>query len=83
MEFSVLYDSGWDGNSWIGGRRVNGIFRWEGNLNGDIQLAYWSLGEPNNVVGDEHCVESPSGQSYFWNDHECLKSNYFICESQY
>ena len=54
----ILYASGWDGDSWIGGQRVNGIFRWEGNLNDEIQLAYWSSGEPNNDGGNEHCVES-------------------------
>ena len=40
-----LYAAGWDGDSWIGGLRVNGRWRWQGNLTGEIQLAHWSSGE--------------------------------------
>ena len=53
------------------------------DLDGEIQLAYWSSGEPNNDGGNDHCAESFDEQSYFWNDMEWWRRNYFICVSQY
>ena len=67
----VLHAAGWDGDSWIGGQRVKRRGRWEGNLNGEIRLAYWSSGEPNNDGGNEHCAEIWGDKFYFWNDEDC------------
>jgi Lectin C-type domain len=42
----------------------------------------WTAEEPNdfNGNGNKHCIEINSYKSYDWNDCNCDKENYFICE---
>ncbi|XP_062617373.1 uncharacterized protein LOC134279047 [Saccostrea cucullata] len=40
----------------------------------------WSVGEPNNKLHDESCIELNHMKHYQWNDERCTEHNYFICE---
>ena len=40
----------------------------------------WHANEPDNAGNSEHCVDSGSGWTYFWNDIECTRERYYACE---
>ena len=67
-----------DSHFWIGGKRQSGIWKWDGVNQGNIgSVADWSPFEPNNVGGDENCIETRYGE---WNDLDCGARFKFICE---
>ena len=39
--------SGWKGHAWLGGKRVDGAWRWFGLITSEIGISYWGVGEPN------------------------------------
>uniref|UniRef100_F6TDB0 C-type lectin domain-containing protein n=1 Tax=Ciona intestinalis TaxID=7719 RepID=F6TDB0_CIOIN len=46
-----------------------------------VSFTDWSVGEPNNVNGEENCVECQFyTDSYTWNDLSCDTSRNFICK---
>ena len=76
-----LQDSGW----WIGGRKINSEFRWQGAPLGWYSMTYtnWYVGQPDNYQGMEDCVQIVRNESppYGWNDNRCDVHYPFICEA--
>ena len=68
---------------WIGGVRNGRSFRWiDGSA---FTYQNWNNGEPNDVGGNEDCIEfysHPKGQYHDkWNDRPCNgKSNAYLCK---
>lgn len=76
-----LQDSGW----WIGGRKIQGEFRWQGapGVWSAMSFTHWYQGQPDNFQGAEECVEiERKGLTpYGWNDNVCSMKLPFICEA--
>ncbi|XP_027001319.2 CD209 antigen-like protein 2 isoform X1 [Tachysurus fulvidraco] len=78
-------------SAWIGlGDQVTeGTWKWVDNTS--LTTSYWWSREPNNLNGDEDCVEIgtvPDGRpvtdsSNTWNDHSCHGSLFWICEKSF
>nr|QHO60773.1 salivary C-type lectin [Sergentomyia schwetzi] len=66
---------------WIGGYNYqnDGLWRWVSN--GQL-IGYqnWSPGEPNQKTKMENCSTIEMWREGVWNDDECLKEFYYICE---
>jgi hypothetical protein len=55
-------------------------FYWDSTgLTFDETYSNWAAGEPNNQ-GDEDCVDIFPYVDFKWNDQNCDKEQYFICE---
>ena len=70
--------------TWIGGKRSGNDFQWIDGKPFDYDN--WNTGEPDNLGGDENCIEvySDPGHAWHdkWNDVPCnLKRNY-VCKKQ-
>ncbi|XP_027001323.1 CD209 antigen-like protein 2 isoform X2 [Tachysurus fulvidraco] len=78
-------------SAWIGLRDqvTEGTWKWVDNTS--LTTSYWWSQEPNNLNGDEDCVEIgtvPDGRpvtdsSNTWNDHSCHGSLFWICEKSF
>uniref|UniRef100_A0A672GP71 Uncharacterized protein n=1 Tax=Salarias fasciatus TaxID=181472 RepID=A0A672GP71_SALFA len=75
------------GKAWIG-LHDDLINSWMWSLNdssfygeGEDTYRNWFTGEPNNVNGQEYCVELVSRSPYFgrWNDTYCSEERQFVC----
>ncbi|TMW49790.1 hypothetical protein DOY81_005147, partial [Sarcophaga bullata] len=67
---------------WLGGSDLGHYGQWVWVSNGESveHFTKWRQGEPNNVYGNEHCIELLSdGQ---WNDNNCNLKRKFICENR-
>ncbi|XP_055597029.1 perlucin-like [Uranotaenia lowii] len=70
---------------WLGGSDLGeeGCYTWSGTGR-KVTFANWSPGEPNNMNNAEHCLQlvyiPRFNQSWTWNDIECHKTMYFVCE---
>ena len=74
--------SGWKGHAWLGGKRVDGAWRWFGLITSEIGISYWGVGEPNGGNSPNLCLSTyaTSGRHYYWNDHTCTEKMSFACE---
>ena len=81
--FSSLYRQGQDRyRFWLGltDAAVEGTYRWESD-NSLVNYTHWAVAEPNNMNGVEDCVWLyGAGDPGFWNDDNCFKEYYYICE---
>jgi hypothetical protein len=70
-------------NIWIGATDLGreGDFYWDGI--GDVMGPYsnWSLTQPDNAGGKEHCVHMKRNMQY-WNDIECSFLFRYLCEGK-
>ncbi|XP_073828657.1 lectin subunit alpha-like [Musca autumnalis] len=74
-------------NFWMGAndeynraKDLNRAFYWSSN-GGRVTFTNWLKGEPNNVAGNEHCLQIFSDVDGFkWNDKDCTVKMGFICE---
>ncbi|XP_006887518.1 PREDICTED: E-selectin-like [Elephantulus edwardii] len=68
---------------WIGIRKVNGVWTWEGtNKPLTEEAKNWAPGEPNNKRNDEDCVEiyiKREKDTGKWNDESCSKPKFALC----
>lgn len=67
---------------WIGARfdRTRNNFVWESS-DTLLSYTYWEAGNPNNMGGNQYCVEmNPGIHNFTWNDDDCSTTNRFICE---
>ena len=68
----------WQGSSHIGGRKVNGIWRWQGRVTGKIGYKLWGASEPS---GDGDCIMIAQNMNYKFNDSPCTSTSFcFFCE---
>ncbi|KAM6154281.1 E-selectin [Erethizon dorsatum] len=68
---------------WIGIRKVNNVWVWEGTQKPLTDEAKnWAPGEPNNKQNDEDCVEiyiQRDKDAGMWNDEPCSKKKLALC----
>ncbi|KAM9243624.1 E-selectin isoform 2-T2 [Dugong dugon] len=68
---------------WIGIRKVNGVWIWEGTQKPLTKEAEnWAPGEPNNKRSNEDCVEiyiKREKDMGMWNDESCNKKKLALC----
>ncbi|GAB0100777.1 hypothetical protein DMENIID0001_168640 [Sergentomyia squamirostris] len=65
----------------IGGYNYQKDAQWRWVANGHlIDYVYWSLGEPNQKIKEENCIVMQMSMQGMWNDDECFKEFYYICE---
>jgi len=66
---------------WVGGRKIGGIWKWQGSIETEISVEDWKAGEPNNVGQSQDCLALfEYDRSFQWDDGTCSRSFYFICE---
>lgn len=72
---------------WIGLYKPNGQNHFQWVNQDDITYTNWDTHRPNNVGGDEDCVEMWEGQDQVdthkaksWNDRPCEHKMSFMCE---
>ncbi|KAM8746791.1 uncharacterized protein AB9X84_014964 [Acanthopagrus schlegelii] len=79
--------SSYTGEAWIGlyDELINS-WRWslnDSSFYGDGETEYrnWDTGQPNNLGGQQHCVELFTGSPYFgtWGDTQCSDVKPFVC----
>lgn len=56
-----------------------GTWRWIKD-NSIVDFKDWGDQQPNNVNGNQNCVELLRSLSYRWNDHDCTSLLLYICE---
>ncbi|XP_013376814.1 PREDICTED: E-selectin [Chinchilla lanigera] len=68
---------------WIGIRKINNVWVWEGTQKPLTDEAKnWAPGEPNNKQNDEDCVEiyiKRDKDTGMWNDEPCSKKKLALC----
>ncbi|XP_031437085.2 CD209 antigen-like [Clupea harengus] len=73
--------SGFERRVWIGALKTEGAWKWvDGKVLG--YAGYWAEGEPNNMGGEEDCVENKfmGDPKRTWNDGTCNLLRLYICE---
>ena len=70
---------------WIGGTDKDDEGKWKWSLSGtELSYTNWNPGEPNNVLGNEHCltVIGRPGTWYNgkWNDGLCSAKLKYVCQ---
>ncbi|XP_022097897.1 echinoidin-like [Acanthaster planci] len=72
---------------WLGFYKPNGrnYFTWSDSR--DIDFTFWDIQRPNNVGGNEDCVEMweeeiENHRLKSWNDRPCLNRASYICKMQ-
>ncbi|XP_036969252.1 tenascin-X-like isoform X2 [Acanthopagrus latus] len=79
--------SSYTGEAWIGlyDELINS-WRWSLNDSsfygaGETEYRNWDTGQPNNLGGQQHCVELFTGSPYFgtWGDTQCSDVKPFVC----
>ena len=45
-------------------------------------FTHWRKNQPDNANGKEHCVHFYDTEDFFWNDHECSKKFFALCQQQ-
>ena len=65
---------------WIGGRNVDGAWRWMSTHFGTFLMTYthWRETEPNNQTPER--VELDKADLFSWNDSTCTNKQAYICE---
>ncbi|XP_077962602.1 C-type isolectin Sp-CL4-like [Gasterosteus aculeatus] len=62
---------------WIGAKRSgDGFVYTDGS---EVDILFWSAGQPDNFTGEEDCVEVKPKIWGLWNDDDCSDENNFIC----
>ena len=70
----------WQGPSLIGGREVNGIWRWQGRVTGVVGYDWWADNRPS---GNRDCIDVNQYLKYKFNDISCTFAKlYFFCEKE-
>ncbi|XP_062577476.1 perlucin-like [Saccostrea cucullata] len=77
-----LKDYGRSANFWVGGTDViiEGDWIWSLSQTPIHHYTHWDPREPNDLGGDENCMEMRQEYGYMWNDMSCHVRQYFICE---
>lgn len=60
---------------------IDGRWKWDGKVTSLINNALWGEGRPNNLRGNEDCLNSFSTLDYKFDDTNCSRNLNFICEA--
>jgi hypothetical protein len=72
---------GWrSSNMWISGRKVNGVWRWNGRLTSEFMASNWGAEEPNSSGDCLRIMYDNGGHYHKWDDYVCSGQQEFICE---
>ncbi|CAC5391768.1 unnamed protein product [Mytilus coruscus] len=68
---------------WLGGTDIEkeGDWIWSTSQT-DIIFNDWSVGQPSNSKGEEHCLQMKLRYNLKWNDDPCTEGKRFICEKK-
>ena len=75
--------------AWVGAHRVGPLVdpkprndQWTWIDGSSLDYSNWYDGEPNNLRGDEFCLEVNAGESGKWNDAPCdyVGIDYYVCQ---
>ncbi|KAM4539910.1 lactose-binding lectin l-2-like [Odontesthes bonariensis] len=71
-----------EGLTWIGLSDLHYEGKWMWSDGSKADTFFWSVGEPTNEKGIEHCVHTNFGQDRKWNDTPC--SDYYpgVCATR-
>ncbi|EAT41960.1 AAEL006456-PA [Aedes aegypti] len=79
---STVFNERWM-DVWIGANDIaeEGQFTWQATGE-NVTYTNWKPGQPNNYGGKEDCVhiQYTANVDFQWNDDQCSKKKYFICE---
>ncbi|XP_076085298.1 C-type lectin domain family 17, member A-like [Mytilus galloprovincialis] len=69
------------GGYWLDGvdDAAEGIWEWA-STGQKISINLWYPGEPNQMTSLEDCMDTSAYYNGLWNDEECNKDNFCICE---
>ncbi|XP_076103647.1 galactose-specific lectin nattectin-like isoform X2 [Mytilus galloprovincialis] len=72
------------GEYWIDGIDdvTESDWRWASTY-GKIEPTFWNSGEPNDGYGNEDCMETFNIIRGLWNDDDCSKHQFSICEKEF
>lgn len=64
---------------WIGGEKFTsaGIWQWSG-VGESMTVGDWMDNEPS---GNGNCIKSWRDKTFGWDDENCARNYYFVCES--
>ncbi|XP_046660571.1 slit homolog 2 protein-like [Homalodisca vitripennis] len=67
---------------WTSGTNLGGDWLWMSSGDKLPEFKDWNIREPNNLGGNEHCLEfyEMDSNGYGWNDKSCDQEVYPICE---
>ncbi|KAG8252415.1 mannose binding [Homalodisca vitripennis] len=67
---------------WTSGTNLGGDWLWMSSGDKLPEFKDWNIREPNNLGGNEHCLEfyEMDSKGYGWNDKSCDQEVYPICE---
>ncbi|XP_038144839.1 galactose-specific lectin nattectin-like [Cyprinodon tularosa] len=68
--------------TWIGLTDFHREGGWIWSDGSKYRFSIWSKGQPDNCLGNEHCVHTNFGNQYYWNDHICSGRFAFVCASR-
>lgn len=54
-------------------------FYWAGNGQ-KFEYTNWCRSNPDNLLGDQYCVRLWGQVNLEWDDTECYREKYFVCE---
>ncbi|XP_030751026.1 C-type lectin 37Db-like [Sitophilus oryzae] len=85
---SVLVTPGWENGYWLSGSAIayNETLEYHWFSTGEKIIYFnWGPGEPNNVDGNESCIEIllTSGYVPGWNDLSCMANLRYICQTRH
>ncbi|XP_059192278.1 type-2 ice-structuring protein-like [Centropristis striata] len=66
-------------NSWIGGTDCQKEGSWFWSDGSTFLFQLWCPREPNNIHGNQHCMEMNFGADNCWNDMDCAKKHPSVC----
>ncbi|XP_067944528.1 C-type Lectin CRL-like [Watersipora subatra] len=67
------------GEIWIGGKWIDGRWRWAGKTDSLLDTVPWANGQPDHHVTGEECAGNRESD-YLLNDFQCNSILYYICE---
>ncbi|XP_042362423.1 lactose-binding lectin l-2-like [Plectropomus leopardus] len=70
------------GRTWIGLSDIHKEGKWMWSDGCAVGFVFWKTGEPNNVGGNEHCVENNFSTELKWNDVACSNTFPSVCASR-
>ncbi|XP_040026082.2 ladderlectin-like [Gasterosteus aculeatus] len=79
IQTAILSSSSNHPNTWIGGSDAQEEKQWFWSDGIRFDYTNWANGEPNNLGGNQHCIQMNFGDAKAWDDVDCLTKLPSIC----